>query len=71
MTLTFGPVPAGPPSLGASLLLIGVGAVGFASIIFNLVIRKRRDFHWARLAFVCIVLLFLTVLGILQLVKIW
>jgi hypothetical protein len=67
----FGPLHGAPPSLGIALLAIGAGAVGFLNIILNVVVRKRRDFSWGKLLFSCAVLLFLTVVGFIQLFKVW
>jgi hypothetical protein len=69
--MIFGPLHGAPPSFGTALLAIGAGTVGFLSIIFNVVVRKRRDFSVGKLLFVCAVLLFLTVVGFIQLFKVW
>jgi hypothetical protein len=69
--MTFGPLHGGPPSLGAALLAIGVGVVGFLNIILSVVVRKRRDFSLPMLLFACAILLFFTVGGFVQLLKIW
>jgi hypothetical protein len=69
--MILGPLNGDPPSLGTALLAIGAGVVGFLSILWNLVVRKRRDFTWGKLLFVCTVLMFLTIVGFIQLSKVW
>jgi hypothetical protein len=69
--MAFGPLHGSPPSLGTALLAIVAGVVGFLNIIWNVVVRKRRDFTWGKLLFFVAVLLFLTVGGFIQLSKVW
>ena len=69
--MNFGPLHGASPSMGTALLAIGAGVVGFLSILLNVVVRKRRDFALGKLLFTCAVLLFLTVVGFIQLFKVW
>jgi len=68
--MTFGPLQGAPPTVGTAVLAMGAGVVGFAWIFLNVVVRKRRDFTWPKLLFVCTVLLFLTICGVMQLFQI-
>jgi hypothetical protein len=70
-SIILGPLHGDQPSLGTALLAIGAGLAGFASIMINVVLRGRRDFSWVTFAFLCVVLLFLTILGVTQLLKVW
>jgi hypothetical protein len=69
--MMFGPLQGAPPSLGTALLGIGVGVVGFLNIIFKVFVRKRRDFTWQQMLLSCTVLLFLTIVGLIELIKVW
>ena len=65
--MAFGPLRGAPPSLGTALLAIGVGVAGFLNIVLNVVVRKRRDFNRWKMLFHCAVLLFITIVGVMQL----
>jgi len=67
--MTFGPLHGAAPSLGTALLAIGAGVVGFLNIVLNVVVRKR-DFGWGKLLFSSAILLFLIVVGFIQLFKV-
>lgn len=68
--MIFGPLHGAPPSLGTALLVPGAGVVGSLSIVLNVVVCKRPDFNRGKLLFVCAVFLFLTIIGVMQLLQI-
>lgn len=63
----FGPVPPGPPSLVGAMVLVGVGLVGFLSIIFSLLSRKGRAFNTRKMVFFAVILVFFIVIGLVEL----
>jgi len=63
----FGPVPPGPPSLVGGLVLVGVGIVGFLSILLQLLSRKRRAVNARKMMFFTAILLFFIVIGLVEL----
>jgi hypothetical protein len=68
--IVFGPLGDTPPSLTGAVLGIGMGVLGFLFLLWNLKFRARRDFTWPKLLLFCAVLMFLTIVGIVQLYEI-
>lgn len=71
MMIFGGPLNGAPPTLGTALLVTAVGFAGLLNIILKVVVRKRRDFTWPQLLFHCAVLLFLIIVGLTGLFKVW
>jgi hypothetical protein len=65
--IALGPLHGAPPSLISALLLLGGGLVGFAQLLLNLVLHKKPHNDWRTVLLFCVVLLFLTVVGTIQL----
>jgi hypothetical protein len=71
MSLTvLGPLGDTPPSLTGAVLGISTGVLGFLFLLWNLKFRARRDFTWPKLLLFCTVLLFLIVVGVVQLYEV-
>jgi hypothetical protein len=67
MPVALGPLHGAPPSLTSALLALGGGIVGLAWLLVNLAIHRTSPKNWRTIVLFCVVLLFLTVGGVIQL----
>jgi hypothetical protein len=65
-----GLVPPGPSTVFGALFLIGVGLLGFLSLLQTLQKGRGRQPGWPKIVFFCVVLLFFIVAGLIELAKV-
>ena len=71
MIIFQGPLHGAPATLGSALLVTAVSIAGLLNIIVKLAVRKQRDFTWPQLLFHCAIVLFLIIVGLVGLFKLW